>query len=239
MRSLNPWPIFPFNLDPPVAQSLCIQFILQELIDSFEVLKALQAPPQMKKKEIARIFKELEKLLLFSLENPFAQKGSTLDNLCFYCEILLQTSHVEESEILVILETMRSEILKIKSKMIPWKKMGVPFGQIQGQLLQLYADLHRGFCQFFSAFIPFLKEAHSDENVLIFLIENKEKLNASFGPRSIEKLLQSFFPTGHAQLKAIIYEGYTRRGFIDFLSSVGPLIDAIEWETPCHSPAIL
>src|SRR3990167_10804310 len=124
MRSLNPWPIFPSDLDPPVARSLSLQFILQELIDSFEHLTILQNnphPPQ----ELSAIAHQLEKFLLFSLENPFAQKGGFLDKLCFYCEILIQASNVGDQDIPIFLEEMRNSVLKIKSKMFFYKKMPV------------------------------------------------------------------------------------------------------------------
>lgn len=245
MRSLNPWPIFPSNLDPPLARSLSIQFILQSLLDSFGLLQYLQVitPMQLQganyKEELACVSKELEKFLLFSLENPFAQKGSVLDKLCFYSEILLQASHINDQEIPAILEEMRNLILKIKSKMIFWKKVKTSLEEILEQLFVLYTDLFQKLCHYFNAFCPFLKEARCDENVLIFLIENKDKLNSFLGLRRIEELLQSFFPAGHAQLRAAIHEGYTRRGFTTFLSSIESLIVDIEWETPCHSPAKL
>ncbi len=130
---------------------------------------------------------------------------------------------------------MRNSILRVKAQIITCKKGPLTLDP----LFHLYRSLHDGLYRFFSAFCPYLKEARSDENVLIYLIENKERLNAYLGVRRIEELLQSFFPSGHAQLRAAIYEGYTRRGFTTFLSSVEPLIDAIEWETPCRSTAIL
>lgn len=240
MRSLHPWPIFPFNIEPPIARSLSIQFILQELIASFELLDYLHeiTPLQIQganlKEEIACISKQLEKFLLFSLENPLAQRGSVLDKLCFYCENLLQASRITETEIPMLLEEMRNMVLKMRSRMSIWKKMLIPLDQILALLFELYADLYRKLCQFFKALTTYLKEARSDENVLVYLIENKDRMNKYLGERYIEEMLQSFFPAGHAQLRAAVIEGYTRRGFNTFLAKVEPLIDAIEWETATH-----
>lgn len=240
MRSLHPWPIFPSNLDPPVARSLSIQFILQEIIESFDLLAYLQIhiPQQLLgtnlKEELSLIAKELEKILLFSVGNPFSTKGSVLDKLCFYCEILLQASPIDGHEIPTILDEMRVPILKMKMKIISWKKTPIALRKIHEDLSDLFSHLHRKFFLFFNALSIYLKEARSDENVLTYLIENKDKLNSFLGERRIEEMLQSFFPAGHAQLRAAIIEGYTRRGFETFLSKVEPLIDAIEWETPCH-----
>ena len=71
---------------------------------------------------------------------------------------------------------------------------------------------------------------------LIHLIENKETLNRYLGTRSIEDLLRGFFPTGQPHLRAVICEGFTRRGFTSFFSEKEALIEELEWETPCHPP---
>jgi hypothetical protein len=243
MRSLHPWPIFPSNLDPPVARSLSIQFILQEILNAFDLLKyyRLYTPLQLQGanlgEELVCMVKELEKFLLFSLENPFSQKGSVLDKLCFYCSILLQASNVDDkNEVPTILDEMRDHILKMKSKLLAWKKAPASLSEIQQNLSALFVRLFQNLGSFFDIFTLYLKEARSDENVLIYLIENKDTFNLFLGERRIEELLQSFFPAGHAQLRAAIIEGFTRRGFTTFLSTVEPLIDAIEWETPCLQP---
>ena len=226
MRSLSPWPVFPNHLEPPVARSLSIQFILQALLDGLSIL------------EKQDFQSELEKIMLFSLKNPMSQTGGVLDKLTFYSELLIDASHVKENELIHCLETMRRALILFKSKMGVWKKMtrGYPQEEMQEQLMQLHSSLSLGFCSYFTALIPFLKEARSDENVLTSLIENREKFNTYLGPKSVEMMLQSFFPAGFDQLRAIIYEGYTRRGFDTFLSSIEPLIDQIQWEVPCHAP---
>ncbi len=247
MRSLNPWPIFPSHLDPPIERSLSIQFILQTLLDAFDLIKRLkhslplQLPGINLREEMNCIHKELEKIYLFSLKNPFSQKGSILDKLYFYSDILLQASHINNPAMTLVIEEMRNSILAVKSKMMIWKKTPGrhPIREITDQLLELYSDLFDKLCNFFEALSPFLKEARSDENVLIYLIEYKEPFNQHLGERHIEALLQSFFPAGHNQLRAAIHEGYSRRGFNTFLSSMEPLIEAIQWETSCQPQMIL
>lgn len=239
MRSLIPWPIFPENLDPPVARSLSLLFILQTLIDAFQLLDHLTmvTPKELEetdfKQAVSSISQKLEKFLIFSLENPLAQKGSFLGKLCFYSEILLKASRISDSEIPMILENMRDLVLKLKTRITPLTPP--PLSSLTDSLLTLYSDLTDKLKHFCQLLTPFLKRARSDENVLVFLIENRASFNVSLGPRHIEELLQSFFPEGHDQLRAAIIEGYTRRGFSAFLSKIEPLIDAIEWETPCYS----
>lgn len=247
MRSLSPWPIFPQNLEAPVARSLSLQFTIQTLMDGFDRLRNLhqfvsfQLQGADLKQEFFYTIQELENFVLFSVENPFAQRGSILDNLYFYSEILIQASLLNEQELPQILEGMVCRILKTKSKITTWKKMKPPYPleTIRAEMFTLHAYLEKKLQNFFLSLSKYLKEARSDENVMIKLIEHKDQLNASIGKRYIENLLQSFFPLGHSQLRAVIHEGYTRRGFIQFLSKVEPLVDAIEWDdTPCDSQAI-
>lgn len=238
MRSLHPWPIFPVNLDPPTARSLSLQFILREMIDCFDIIAYLQqVTPQWLQganlhEELLSISRELEKFLLFSLENPFAQKGGSLDKLCFYCEILIQASNINDQGIPMILEEMRNSFLRTKGKLLIWKKMPVlhPLDEILSYFLELYSDLHHKSCRFFNALTAYLQEARSDENVLFYLLEQREKLNSYLGNRVIEHLLIRFFPAGISQLRACLCEGYTRRGFASFFSKAEPLIEALEWE---------
>lgn len=144
-----------------------------------------------------------------------------LDRLHFYSEILMEASSLKESSLLATL---------ITSKMVVWKKMELsyPLDETLGQLMEQ-------LCRFFSALKPFLKEGRSDENVLTYLIENRETLNQYLGKNHIEETLQDFFPIGFDQLHAIIYEGYTRRGFNAFFSKIEPLLDAIQWDPSCRS----
>lgn len=210
MYTLNPWPIFPSTLEPPVVRSLSLQFILQTVLQTFEIIAPLQTtndPP-----------------------NPFLEKGNVLDKLCFYSEILLQASEKSHGELALILEEMM--VISTKLKMLHLKSKT----QNPEPAKKIYERLFEGAKRYFQTLIPFLRQARSDENVLTYLIEKKELFNRFLGKREIENLLQSFFPSGHDQLRALIHEGYTRRGFSPFLSSIEPLIDAIQWEIACHCP---
>lgn len=239
MRSLYPWPVFPTNLETPIARSLSIQFILQALTDAFFKIKQLQVSHPLKgthlKDDLQAISKVLEKIYPLSLENPMSQKSGVIDKICFYSEILMRVSQIKEPELFSVLEEVRKEMLTFKSKMMIWKKLctSYPLEEMLQQLTRLSSHIFEHLKSFFKALVPFLKEARSDENVLIYLIENKEVLNQDLGQRCIEELLQSFFPAGHDQLRAVIYEGYTRRGFSAFFTKVEPLINAVQWEMPC------
>ncbi|MES2273336.1 MAG: hypothetical protein V4487_04015 [Chlamydiota bacterium] len=236
MRTLHPCPTFPANLDPPAARSLSLQFLLKELIGSFELLHDLQnsVDQQPFSKNIESLSNDLERFIFFSLKNPSSQKRGLLDRLCFYCEILLQAGGVKDHKILALLEEMRNPILEMKSLTAAWKRgQKIALDQIQAQFLNLYARLHLKLCLFFSELKPFIYEARCDENVLMVLIEGKDEFNEHLGERSIEKFLSHLFPQGPFQIRTLVYEGYARRGFVSVFEEAEKLIDAIEWEAPC------
>jgi len=237
MRSLHPWPTFPRDLEPPAARSLSLLFVLQEFLSSCQALQRLEhAAPE----EIHGAAAQLEQLLLSSLDNPFSQKGGALDKLCFYCEILLQGSKVGEETILIVLEEMRNAVMKIRSKILFWKKKVPAREEIHSEFAELYQKLRLKIASFFSSLLPFLKESRTDENVLLYLVERRSDFNLFLGPKTIENLLNGFFPSGPHELRATICEGYTRRGFQAFYAQQEPLLDALEWETSgCLSQSLM
>ncbi len=201
MRSFYPWPTFPVHLDRAVARSLSLRFALQELLQGLHLLEV------SRQSEIGTL-KEVEKFLLLSLENPLSQKSGVLDKLCFYSEILLQRQ-------VSTLEEMRGIILQLceNKKWIPSPDWS------------LFLDrLHLGFLCFFEALNAPVYAARSDENVLVFLMEHKEPINRYLGPHTLENLFHSFFPEGQDQLRAVLYEGFSRRGFSSFFHKIEPLI---------------
>lgn len=236
MHNSIPPPIFTSGLQPVMARSLGIQFLLREWITTFETLRHLEVvtPIQLRKidlkEAIASVLKELEKLLLLS--SP--QRGSALDKLCFYCEILLQASSMSGLEIETILQEMKTAVVKVKSEMISWKK-AEPFPRQMSEVFSgLYMFLRRKLSDFFKKLFPFFFDARLDENVLMYLIEHKKKLNALLGARQIEVLLALLFPEGPLALRRAIEDGYERRGFSSVFCTVEPLIEQIEWEPACN-----
>ncbi|OGN63515.1 MAG: hypothetical protein A3E80_01975 [Chlamydiae bacterium RIFCSPHIGHO2_12_FULL_49_9] len=236
MRSLHPFPIFPSGLEPQAARSLSLQFILQELLSSFalseKLSKFLNEPPVETSltHQINLISRELEKVLLFSLENPFSQKGGSLDKLCFYCEILLQASNAGGQEVPLILEEMRISVLKFKSILMTWKRMPAlhPIDSLTTLLFEFYSEIAPKLTRFFKALFPYLFEARRDENVVLCLLEKRDLFNFYLGAKTIEKLLSRLFPEGTPQLRKILSENYAARGFSSFFTECEPLIDALE-----------
>ena len=224
MRSFNPWASFPLNLEKPVARSLSIQFILQELSLCFQFIASLSI-----KDALQNVETELEKLLLFSFVNPFAQKRSMLDKLCFYCEILLQNSIEHDCEALLLLEEMRTHVLKMKSQLNSWKKLQAPIESMQKQFDLSLDVLTQKLQLFFHSLLPFFQEGRSDENMLAYLLEKKDCLNPFLGSFTVDVLLQQLFPRGKVQLHATIQEGYRRRGFLDYFKKIEPILDELKW----------
>lgn len=235
MRSFTPWPFFPPALEPPAARSLSLLFILKEWVACFQAVEQLKGEPNPPI-DGASILKRLEKLLSFSIENPLAQKGGLLDRLCFYSDILIQASKIADATLAELVEEMEQSIFRLRTKLVQAKKIPLPSNQILIGLDTLYAFLEKKLLGYFSALTPYLQEARTDENVLIHLIEQKETFNHFLGPRVIEELLRRFFPTGQPHLRAVICEGFTRRGFASFFAEKETIIEELEWEVPCHPP---
>ncbi len=222
MQYKNPWLTPPVHLDPPATRSLSLLFILQEWIDMLDQIKNLAREAEDPSSQGYPSF--------FSTDPSFPQKWICPDKLYFYCEILLKASKIEDLSLLKDLEEMRIAILQLKSQMLESKDA---FTQGNSEMVFFLRSFHQKLLCFFSKLVPFLYEARTDENVLIRLIEDRKRINEYLGEQTIEKILQSFFPSGHAHLKAIICEGFTRRGFTSFFAEKEHLIDEIEWESPC------
>lgn len=239
MRSLYPWPLFPPDLEPPAARSLSLQLALQEWICSFDLIAALEKklpriiPHDQFYHEIEVLSNEMQKLLLFSLENPFSQKAGTLDKLCFYSTELLRASHVIDREpVGIVLNHMRDALLSFRTKINYWRRKAPTSSTLSFDVEQLCRIMSQRLSEFYEALLPFFDEARSDETVLFFLIENKESLNHYLHPKKIEQLFARLYPSGPTHLRAIMCEGYTRRGFSEFYAKHEALIDSIDWVTP-------
>ena len=233
MRSFHPWPVFPHDLESPAAKSLSLLFILQELLSS---LMLLDHEKNNLPTELPDLSDRLEQFLLLTFDNPLTKNGGALDKLCFYCETLLQASKISDDMLLVSLEEMRNAVLKVKTRLVVWKKRLTMPEEYQVDLLALYGELDKKFRKFFSSLSLFLKESRTNENVLLFLLEHREEFNRFMGPKTIEHLLCHLFPSGPCELRAAICEGYTRRGFSDFYAKQESLIDAVKWEVATCPP---
>ncbi len=218
MLSKDSWLRFPSHLTPPALRSLSLVFILEELAIQLEKVHSLQ-------KSIPLFSKEL--FSFFCLSHSYPQMGMCPDKLCFYCDILLQASKIRDRSLRNELDEMRIFILQCRSSLYFSKS-------VDSEFLALFSKIYQKLCAVFTALIPFLREAKTDENVLLALVEKREILNCHLGPQAIEKIFQDFFPKGHVHLKALISEGLMRRGFISFFEEKEHLIDEIEWRNACH-----
>lgn len=235
MASLYP---FPRNLGKSATRSMSFLFVLKEFEDGFETILHLQKFTAIKLQgahlsdEIGEVIRTLDKFYLFSHDNPFMQKSGILDVLCFYSEILLQASTAANENTLMVLEEMRMFVLRFGSKLIAWKRNFAlhPLDAILTTCLETYNELLEKMRQFFNSLTPNFHESSTDENVLMYLVEKREKLNSYLGDFAIENLLKSFFPTGISRLRTAICEGYIRRGFAAFYAEKEPLLDTLELE---------
>lgn len=72
-----------------------------------------------------------------------------------------------------------------------------------------------------------LKLNRSDENILYFLLRRRHDLDALCEKGFVRGLLISLFPKGHLELRSVIVEAYTRRGFDYLIPSVESNIEEL------------
>lgn len=142
-----------------------------------------------------------------------------LAKLCFYSEILLQASQVDGEKLLMILEEIRQIFVKLRLKHLALQTLSEEWIETAKQK----------FCDFFLALHPFLQKAKKDENVLLYLIEQRQAFNFFLGSHAVEELLQSLCPSGEGVLREMISNGFAQRGFSSFLATKEPLLEEIEW----------
>ncbi len=251
MRSLNPWPLFPAPLPPQAAASLSLQFLVQELLLALRWLGEIEGQEE----SVEGISSQLEKLLLFSLEHPLTQKGGVLDKLCFYINILLEHSSAGEDEkILQQVQSVKDRALRLRSSISLCRRSNLKdahFFSSKPQSLQrenIPLEASKGIFaawneliqttqtylkELFVCLFPFFQEFRQDENLLFLLIEQKEPLNQYLGHQAVEAVLAHLFPQGTCSLRETLYNGYARRGFLDFYSRNEELIESVDWEDAC------
>jgi hypothetical protein len=205
-----------------------MQLALQEWLVSFEVIDSVRK--KSCKGDLDDLSKQLQKLLLFSLDNPFAMRAGSLDKLCFFSDELIARFPLKLADPLdSLLDQMHDEVLSFRKKLMGWKRKSPLLETVSIETNKVCDKLTFRLNQFYDALVPFFEESRSDENVLFYLIEHIEIFNQILSPRKIEDLLQHLYPAGPAHLRAILCEGYTRRGFGSFYAKHEELINSIEW----------
>ena len=237
MHNFNPWPFFPAHLEPKAACSFSLQFLLQELLLAFDLSETLHKQIELSlplSMPIEEIVLKLEQCFLFPLENPLVPKTGFLEKIFFYMETLLQHSSVnDENGGIDQVEEIKKCILEIKAKIKALKKTRDQQEE-KGQIfIRLIKNTKKHLEDLFHSLFPFFEEYREDENLLFLLIEQKEKMNQYLGSRALETLLSRLFPQGPATFRAALYNGYERRGFLDFYARNEELIDTVDWEGPC------
>ena len=241
----------PYNLPSHTKYPLLLLFTLQELLHIFSLLETLKQSPSPQ---------NIQKLL--SLHNSFQQNGGALDKLCFYCETLLQVSHgdhiqseltssdpnaeyllqtkkngekttlphptvydLENQEIASVLEEIKVLCCQFQAEEVVEKDILPFFNRISERLICLFHRL-----------LPHFSQLRSDENLLMYLVEKKDDFNHYLGAHSIERILCHLYPRGINELKHVIFQGYSKRGFSHIFMEKKSLIDDLELNPPCPPP---
>jgi hypothetical protein len=171
------------------------------------------------------------KALSFVAVDNLASLSLSLDKLCIYCEALIQNSLEKDQgnlndvpslgnggeELLDALDELRTTCcLAIRSLARGKKNLCKPSFEGLRTVFSLLAK-------------HFLPQAHHSETAFFALLEVRNTLNAYLGPRTVEQLLEQFFPEGPQSLRQMLREGFARRGFYDFCEEREELFKGLKW----------
>jgi len=230
MHQLNSWPLFPAHLPPETTAPLSLQFLVKGWLQAASWLKTARESSHLSGKELASF---LETWILSSLTGPLAPQEGILDRLSFYMTILAEASPVdEEGKLLRHLESMKNNARKLKVDLL-WPKRSHPASDAKNVWQEWLKASEIQLRELFDLFFVFFQEFRQDENLLFLLIEQKEPLNEYLGEQAVESLLYRLFPQGVCTLREAIYNGYARRGFLDFYVRNEELIESVDWKDPC------
>ncbi|MCC6128234.1 MAG: hypothetical protein IT584_03430 [Chlamydiae bacterium] len=169
---------------------------------------------------------------LSPLIGPLAPEEGILDRLSFYANILANASPVDEGgNLLRHLESMKHDAGELRIDLLFSKRS---HNRDAKDLWQKWIEVSKEkLRELFDLFFVFFQEFRQDENLLFLLIEQKEPLNQYLGQRAVESILSRLFPQGVCTLREAIYNGYARRGFLDFYARNEELIESVDWKDPC------
>ena len=80
--------------------------------------------------------------------------------------------------------------------------------------------------------LTLLEGAEGDENLWVYLIENRNRLNVHFGHQVVDALFQMWFPRGAEQFRTALSEKLRLRGFLSLYTTLEPEIEAMQWPHP-------
>lgn len=244
--------LFPAELSPPAATSLSLQFLIQELLNIFRWLQKNHSHPPL---HLEAISTELGLMLATPCTSSMIQKKGLLDNMYGYIHILFQNASLGyQIPVLQRLDSLKYLACELSSylakiyktpSLIPPSCSDVPLRteEVDSEmaLTRIIRDKWSHFLQrietectlLFADLFSFIQEVQHDENLLFLLIEQKDPLNQYLGHRAIETIFERLFPQGPCTLREALYNGYARRGFLDFYARHEKLIESIDWEQPC------
>jgi hypothetical protein len=207
--------------------SLSLQFFISEWLHTFQILEKIELIVQSDPLQIQH---HLEMLLHNPKRFVFSQKTGTIDNLISFLLHFSKQHHQDKSSF----ENALIEVKNITTSFChlvhsyEWTKLN--YLQKQQLTFSFSSSTKNALKLLFDFLTPYIYSYRSDENLLFFLIENKEKINRALSQNAIEALLKKIYASGASHLRVILQEGYSRRGFESFFEQHKSLIDSIDWD---------
>lgn len=209
------YPILPYDLKQTTKRSISLLFTLDGIL---ELLDWIYLSFIHGKEAEEKVKKPLD---LSSLQEIFSEKKEKVEAIGFYLLGLIKTSKIEGEKAMQRIDEIHLLLTKIDRSLFldPKKDFSHFVTMIYEKLLFLFDDL-----------FPFFQEAKANENLLFYLIEHQKRWDLHLKGKTIQTILQSLFYSSFSELRAVIQEGYTRRGFSCFYEKQEELIEGLEWD---------
>lgn len=204
--------------DPGAIKGLCLEFILHELAKAFTLSNQLTNASTDEKVSILDQF--------IHIPSPFEMvQPGIIDKLCFYCEALIQNSKMGDC-LLDAIDELRSIISLSRSTLSRQQRM-VPFPHTPSN--EWLNALDQSLRSFFYQLVPVFKACLDSETALFALLELRKTLNRFLGDHTVEEILQQLFPEGPHQLRQMLLDKFSQRGFHFFCHNHEKLLEGLAW----------
>jgi hypothetical protein len=231
------------------SPSLCFQFILSEFIETFKEVQVIEdVYKEMESLLIKRrLLADVDHLLRELLESIIKLAGSAVINeeifswntrkgclskLRHYCYPFVNQFENKESTVVNLNICVskafhsalqaREVILYLHQEDQNAKKMP-DYAMLYQLLDRLIDNINRASRLILRVIIRF----REDENVVYFLLRNKEELDAIYKTNFVTKLFRKMYPDGVEEAGQLLMKKYSERGFTKLLNTIAGKISNV------------
>jgi hypothetical protein len=204
--------------------NLLVQFIYSELMESFEIIKCIEKLKLSDESLLNEgVAENLYHLLLKLVGNPKSsshyfsnEKSGTFSKIKSYSALLSEIKSIQKKEI-SYLNQVGNQMWILSLQACDACKSLLQEQDINKTLLFLIKRMIHALKVYLKIIKQFLMHYKQDENVLFFLLQNQEKLDAMYHENFVASLFKKMFFRSLKRAELFIYTRYSIRGFSHLL----------------------